>query len=44
MNEPALCRFEPQVADKGILEWLKEHQVDIVTEAVLNEGSAGVAE
>lgn len=41
-KEPALWRFEPQVAEKVILDWLKEHPVDIVTEAVLNEGSAGV--
>jgi hypothetical protein len=43
-KQPALWRFEPHVAEKVILDWLKEHpaDIDIVTEAVLAEGSAGV--
>ncbi len=42
-KEPALWRFEPHAAEKVILDWLKEHRIDLVTEAVLKEGSAGVA-
>lgn len=41
-KQPALWRFEPHVAEKVILDWLREHRVDIVTGAVLAEDAAGV--
>ena len=42
-KEPKLWRFEPHVAEKVILDWLGEHpQVEIVTNAVLAEGTEGV--
>lgn len=39
---PALWRFEPHVAEAVILNWLKEHSIDLVTGALLKEGATGV--
>ncbi len=42
-KESALWRFESSAAERIILDWLGEHPIDLVTEAVLDEGAAGVA-
>lgn len=39
---PALWRFEPHVAEAVILDWLQEHSIDLVTGALLKEGTTGV--
>lgn len=38
----ALWRFEPHVAEKVILDWLREYRIDLFTAAVLSESKRAV--